>query len=57
MDDAQAIAKVRHVKTVTLCLPLDGDSSIVQAKSWRFTEFRLTPASNKMFAFFRNSIV
>jgi hypothetical protein len=56
VSDAQAVAKNHHVKTVTLCLPLENDRAILQAKSWGFTEFRLMPEAQKIHAFFRKSI-
>ncbi len=55
--DAQAVAKRRNVATVTLCLPLENDRMIVQAKAWGFTEFRLMPQpQQKMLAFFRKPL-
>jgi hypothetical protein len=56
MGDAQAVARRQHMKTVTLCLPLDNDRAILQAKSWGFEEFRLMPEDRKLHAFFRKSL-
>jgi hypothetical protein len=56
MHDAQAVAKRHRMKTVTLCLPLENDRAIVQAKSWGFTEFRLMPEGDKILAFFRKPL-
>jgi len=57
MGDAQTVAKRHHVKTVTLCLPLDNDRAILQARAWGFKEFRLMPEAQKLHAFFRKTIV
>jgi hypothetical protein len=54
--DAQTVAKRHHVTTVTLCLPLENDRAIQQAKSWGFTEFRRMPDAHQILAFFRKSI-
>ena len=56
ISDAQLVAKRHRVKIVTLCLPLEHDRAILQAKSWGFTEFRLMPEAKKLVAFFRKSI-
>jgi hypothetical protein len=56
VSDAQAVAKRHHVTTMTLCLPLENDHAIRQAKAWGFTEFRLMPQAQKLHAFFRKSI-
>jgi hypothetical protein len=56
MGDAQTVAKRQRVKTLTLCLPLDNDRAILQAKSWGFTEFRLMPEAQTLQAFFRKTL-
>lgn len=56
MHDAQLVAKRHRMRAVTLCLPLENDRAIVQAKSWGFTEFRLMPEGNTMLAFFRKPL-
>lgn len=56
VSDAQVVAKNHRVTMLTLCLPLDNDRAILQAKSWGFSEFRLMPEATKMLAFFRKSI-
>lgn len=56
ISDVQVVAKRHRIKVVTLCLPLENDRAILQAKSWGFTEFRLMPEAQKLVAFFRKSI-
>jgi len=56
MSDAEEVAGRRNVTTLTLCLPLENDRAIMQAKAWGFSEFRLMPDAKKLVAFFRKSI-
>jgi hypothetical protein len=39
-----------------MCLPLENDRAILQAKSWGFAEFRLMPEAHTIRAFFRKSL-
>ncbi len=56
LSDAEVVAKRHRVGILTLCLPLNSDQAILQAKSWGFSEFRLMPEPTKMIAFFRKAI-
>jgi hypothetical protein len=54
--DVQAIAKKKHITTLTFCIPMNSERSIAQVKSWGFQEFRIMPEPTKMLAFFRKSV-
>jgi len=55
--DAETVALRQRYTTLTLCLPLENDRAIIQAKAWGFTEFRLMPDSTtRLHAFFRKSL-
>ncbi|MFN2448615.1 MAG: hypothetical protein ABR508_02310 [Candidatus Baltobacteraceae bacterium] len=56
VEEVQRIAAKRNVKTLTFCLPMNGNRALHQAKGWGFEEFRIMPEPKKMLAFFRKSI-
>lgn len=54
--ELEQYARRRHIKTVTLLVPMESNKAIHAAKGWGYAEFRITPSSGRLIAFFRKTL-